>query len=119
MLFIDHSLSRTNRRSLRKEATPQERILWSRLRDDWVGVKFRRQHSIGDYIVDFYCLEKRLVVELDGSQHFQGSAPEYDQTRTEFLERQGCTVLRFANSDVNANLDGVLTVIYDTVQRLG
>ncbi len=96
------------RRALRKNATPQEIILWSRIRNIQLGKKFRRQHSIGPYIVDFYCPENQLVIEVDGSQHFDEDDVLYDKQRTRFLESQGCVVLRFANNEVNTNIDGVL-----------
>jgi very-short-patch-repair endonuclease len=95
-----------NRIALRKSSTPQEVILWSRLRRSALGFKFRRQHSIGPYIVDFYCPEKRLVVELDGWQH--NEHVEYDTGRTAFLESLGLSVLRFWNDEVNKNLDDVV-----------
>jgi very-short-patch-repair endonuclease len=93
------------RRKLREESTPQERILWSRLRNRNLGVKFKRQYSIGPYIVDFFCSEKRLVVEIDGSQHLENK--EYDDERTRFLKEQGCTVIRFWNNEINTNIEGV------------
>ncbi|NTW13486.1 MAG: endonuclease domain-containing protein [Candidatus Moranbacteria bacterium] len=94
------------RKMLRKSATPQEIILWSRLRRNALGCKFRRQHSIGPYIVDFYCSEKRLVVELDGWQHNEQA--EHDMERTKYFEQLGLRVLRFWNDEVNENLDNVI-----------
>ncbi|NTV55541.1 MAG: endonuclease domain-containing protein [Candidatus Moranbacteria bacterium] len=81
-------------------------MLWSRLRRNALGFKFRRQHSIGPYIVDFYCPEKKLAVELDGWQH--GEKCEYDAERTRYLESLGLSVLRFWNDEVNENLDDVV-----------
>ena len=80
-----------------------------------LGCKFRRQHSIGKYIVDFCCAERRLIVELDGSQHGEESAERYDRLRTEYLERLDYSVLRFWNSEVNVNLDGVLMTIQEAL----
>jgi very-short-patch-repair endonuclease len=83
---------------LRKEATPAEMTLWSGLRNDQLGYTFRRQHAIGNYIVDFCAPRKKLVIELDGSQHLEQQ--EYDEERTKYLEARGYRVLRFWNNDV-------------------
>ena len=97
------------RRTLRNKSTPQEVILWSRLRNEQLGYKFRRQHSFGTYIADFYCREKRLIIEVDGSQHVEQE--EYDTERTKFFENKGLHVLRFWNNEVNTNINGVVTKI--------
>jgi len=76
-----------------------------------MGVKFRRQHPVEGYIVDFYCLEARLVVELDGGGHVEESQARYDAERTLALERAGIRVLRFWNPDVLQNVGGVLEMI--------
>jgi very-short-patch-repair endonuclease len=96
------------RRKLRKNSTPQEVILWSRLRRNQLGYKFRRQHSIGKYIMDFYCAEKNIVIEVDGGQHDEESVREYDKERSEYLERLNFKLLRFWDRDVNLNLEGVV-----------
>ena len=70
--------------NLRKEITPQEKILWQKLRNSSLGYRFRRQHSIGNFIADFYCATKKLAIELDGSQHLDNT--EYDQERTNYFE---------------------------------
>jgi len=94
-------------RALRKELTPAERKLWSVLRGDKLnGVSFRRQHAIGNYIVDFVSIKKKLVVELDGSQHLEQT--EYDEERTRYLESQGYRVVRFWNNQVEKELDGIV-----------
>ena len=105
---------RTNRRALRNESTPQEIILWSRLRNGQLGFKFRRQHSFGNYIADFYCREKSLVVEIDGSQHLDQE--RYDASRTRFLESLNLRVLRFGNNEINTNIDGVMTRIMELLE---
>jgi len=88
-------------RKLRRTQTPQEIILWSRLRNRGLkNLKFRRQHPIGGYIVDFICLEERLVIELDGWQHKIEERKIYDKDRTKFLEENGYRVLRFWNNEV-------------------
>ncbi len=94
------------RKDLRKTSTPQEKILWSKLRGKNIGFVFKRQESIGNFIADFYCPKKMLVIELDGNQHLDNK--EYDQERTWYFESLGIKVVRFWNKDVNQNLDGVL-----------
>jgi len=79
------------------------------------GVHFRPQHAIGDYIVDFCAPRRKLIVELDGSQHMEQS--EYDEERTAFLKSKGYRVLRFWNNDVMNNIDSVLNVIWDTLNE--
>lgn len=99
-------------RDLRKNAVPQEIILWSRLKNrNFRNLKFRRQHQIGKYIVDFICLDKKLIIELDGWQHKEENQERYDKIRTEFLERQGFKVVRFWNNEINDNLEGVFLKI--------
>ena len=102
------------RKALRRESTPQEDMLWSKLRASQMGVRFRRQHSVGNFILDFYCPTAKLAVELDGSQHAE--TEEKDVKRTEYLEREGIRVLRFWNNEVNTKLVGVLETIYDALQ---
>lgn len=104
----DITLERASK--LRKDSTESEKSLWNILRDrNLENYKFRRQHAIDNYIVDFVCVEEKLVVELDGSQHLQNA--EYDKKRTEFLNSQGYSVLRFWNSEVLGNEEGVASVI--------
>jgi len=93
-------------RGLRRQQTPAERVLWNRLRNQ-VGNKFRRQHPIGDYIVDFVNLENKLIIEIDGGQHNQEQTREKDAQRTEWLEGEGYRILRFWNNDVLTNIEGV------------
>lgn len=97
-------------RDLRKKMPPAERRLWF---DGLCALlqKFRRQRPMGSYIVDFYCADARLVVELDGATHDSGSAQQYDATRTAFLESLGLRVIRFSNEDVLRNLEGGLVEI--------
>ena len=99
---------------LRKKSTPAERKLWSRIRDDRLGVNFRRQHAIGNYIPDFVCIEKKLIIELDGSQHLEQQ--EYDQERTKYLNSLGYKVIRFWNNEVTNNIDGVILAILHTME---
>jgi very-short-patch-repair endonuclease len=98
-------------RLLRNAPTDAEQKLWQRLKNRQLeGCKFRRQHPYENYVLDFVCLERKLVVELDGGQHIDAVA--YDEKRTLLLERAGFCVLRFWNNEVFAELDGVLEVIY-------
>lgn len=97
-------------RQLRKNMTKEERLLWySFLRD--YPIKFRKQTVIGDYVVDFFCHKASLVIELDGSQHYEPEAMEKDQRRTDYLSSQGLTVLRISNRDVNQNFVSVCEYI--------
>jgi len=93
-------------RKLRKELTPAERKLWAYIRNDKLGVNFRRQHAIGNYIPDFVCVKKKLIIELDGSQHVEQA--EYDTERTKFLEAQGYKVIRFWNNQIMNDINGVI-----------
>lgn len=99
---------------LRKNSTPQEKVLWSKLRGKNLKYKFKRQHSIGNFIADFYCAEKKLVVELDGSQHLDNK--EYDNERTEYFESLGLKVIRFWNDEVNKNVMGVVMKIEEMLR---
>jgi very-short-patch-repair endonuclease len=81
------------------------------------GQKFRRQISIGRYIVDFYCAEARLVIELDGEHHFSITLDEYETERTLYLEREGIKVIRFENKELYDNLEGVLDTITRALQN--
>jgi very-short-patch-repair endonuclease len=99
-------------RDLRKNSTIQEIILWSRLKNrNFKNLKFRRQYPLGNYIVDFVCLDKKIIIELDGWQHKEENRKKYDNKRTEFLEKLGFKILRFWNNDVNDNLVGVFLKI--------
>ena len=100
------------RRQLRGNASPPEKRLWRHLRGSQLqNTKFRRQHSIGSYILDFYCPAKRLAIEIDGGTHDNPTAYIYDIRRTSYLENFGIVVLRFSNYDVMNNLEGVLMEI--------
>lgn len=97
-------------RQLRRRMTGLERKLWQRLRRKQLdGLRFRRQHPIDRFIVDFYCPEYRLVIEIDGAVHT--TQAEYDEVRTEWLEARGYRVLRFTNQEVRHRLDNVLEAI--------
>jgi BirA family biotin operon repressor/biotin-[acetyl-CoA-carboxylase] ligase len=104
-----------NAGKLRKESTPAERKLWSRIRNDQLGVTFRRQHAIGDYIPDFCSPKTKLIIELDGSQHLEQE--EYDEVRTKYLESLGYRVIRFWNNDVMNNVEGVILAIMNELEK--
>jgi very-short-patch-repair endonuclease len=99
-------------RELRRPLTPQEAKLWGRLRRKQLyGIKFRRQHPMDRFILDFFCYQHKLVVEVDGGQHSEPVQHAYDQARTEWLEGRGLRVIRFTNGDIDTNIDGVLSEI--------
>lgn len=99
-----------NAKVLRKNMTKEERHLWyDYLRN--APQKFVRQKVLGKYIADFYCSSSNLVIELDGSQHFEESGAEYDQKRTQYLENYGIRVIRIPNNEVNNNFNGVCEYI--------
>ena len=103
---------RENRKKLRNSLTPAEAKLWSLLKDSLLeDRKFRRQHSVGPYVLDFYCPTEKLCIELDGMAHFTDEGYEYDTTRTEYLKAMEIRVLRFENKDVFENTEGVLEEI--------
>lgn len=103
-------------KELRKNATPQENHLWYDFLKRY-PVRFQRQKSIGECVVDFYCHAARLVVEVDGSQHFEEKGAAYDEKRTQFLSSYGLFVLRFSNYDSNTQFDGVCEQIDMTVRE--
>lgn len=96
--------------------TNAEKKLWSLVRNNRLGVKFRRQVPFGPYVVDFFCFSAKLVVELDGSQHYSAEGKEYDFHRDEFLKAHGLTVLRFSNREFLTNQDGVCQAIQEQLQ---
>ena len=101
-----------HRKDLRNNATPAEAQLWNALKKrQLAGRKFRRQHSIGPYIVDFYCPGERLVIELDGASHDGPLRSEYDAERQAYLEAKDIRVIRFENKQVFEDPDGVLAYI--------
>ena len=100
---------------LRKNMTPWERKLWYEFLRNY-PVRFQRQKAIGNYIVDFYCEAFKLVIELDGSQHYEESAREYDKNRSIFLESIGNKVIRFTNTDVDNRFDSVCESIVLTLK---
>ncbi len=103
-------------RELRKNMTKEERHLWYDFLKDY-PTRFLRQKILGEYIVDFYCAEVKLVIELDGSQHYNDEERIKDEKRTEFLKGYGLRVVRIANNEINRNFSGVCEYIDNEVKR--
>jgi very-short-patch-repair endonuclease len=102
-------------RNLRTEQTPWEAKLWKRIRAGrFYGLKFKRQQVIENFIVDFYCHSKKLIIELDGGHHNEDRNQKLDHKRQEFLEKKNYIVLRFWNNEIDNNLDGVLEKVKET-----
>lgn len=99
------------RKELRNKCTPEEALLWQNLRNSKLGAKFRRQHSVGGYIADFYCPSQKLAIELDGAGHFQKEEKEYDRIRDAYFIHYNIIVLRFPNSEISGNIKSVLQKI--------
>lgn len=110
-------MKRTNvdlARNLRKESTLQETKLWRLLRNRNIfSQKLRRQHQIRNYIVDFCCIEAKLIIELDGGQHNKYNIIQKDEMRTKFLKGQGYKILRFWNNEIDNNIEGVIEKIQE------
>ena len=103
-------------RNLRKNATPEENHLWYDFLQSY-KIRFQRQKSINNFIADFYCHKAKLVIEIDGSQHYTPEGKWQDEIRTEILENCGVLVIRFTNGDINNRFDGVCHVIDKTVKE--
>jgi very-short-patch-repair endonuclease len=112
------STMKQRRRTLRKNLSKAEVILWTKLsRKQMHGYKFRRQYGVDQYVLDFYCPRLKLAIEIDGESHFIPGAEEYDKERQEYIEAYGIKFLRFTNTDVCENLDGVCLSIYDEIEK--
>ena len=110
-----YALLKSFARKNRNNQTDAEWCLWQQLRSGALGVKFKRQHIIYDFIADFVCLEKMLIVEVDGAYHFTDNQMESDAYRTEELERFGFRVLRFTNEEVINDIGKVIKIIKSTL----
>jgi len=107
------------RKQLRNNMTTAENILWGKIKGKQIETcKFRRQYSINQFVIDLYCPELKLAIEIDGESHFQDDAIKYDKERQVLIESIGVQFLRFNNNEVYNNLDGVLEVITEKVQIL-
>lgn len=101
-----------NSQKLRKDMTKEEKHLWYDFLKE-LPVTFQRQKVIGEYIVDFYCAQAMLVIEIDGSQHYENEEVERDKRRDEFMKSLGLTVLRYSNIDINKNFKNVCEDIFN------
>lgn len=111
---------KARRKELRQHSTATERVLWRHLqRHKLLGKKFRRQYSIGPYVVDFFCVECDLAIELDGAPHYRELREDYETQRTAFLESLGVELIRFENRIVHTNIEAVLETIRDAIRRGG
>ena len=117
MEYKQNSKLVSNARNLRKNMTKEERHLWYDFQKNY-SVRFYRQKILGRYIVDFYCADAKLVIELDGSQHYDPNEMKRDKERTAFLEQYGLTVLRIPNNEVMQNFRGVCECIDDHVKKV-
>jgi very-short-patch-repair endonuclease len=116
-MLYNRPVLKSRRKDLRNNSTPAEKLLWSLLQHSNLGgYKFRRQHSVGSYILDFYCPSERLAVELDGDSHFTDEAIEYDLERTAYLNALNIKVIRFLNTDVYDNLNVVCESILEQIK---
>ena len=116
-MIHNRQILKSRRKELRNNSTPAEKLLWSVLQHSNLGgYKFRRQHSVGAYILDFFCPSECLAVELDGDSHFTDEAIEYDRERTAYLNALGIKVLRFLNTDVYDNLNAVCERILEEIK---
>ena len=106
-------MSTIRARSLRRTMTPPERRLWNALKGQPDGFKFRRQHPTGPFVLDFFCFQAALAIEIDGISHELGSNPPRDARRDELVARQGIRTLRFRALDVRDNLEGIVLAIVE------
>ena len=113
-----HPVIRQFARELRQPLTPMEAALWRVLRNRNLSFKFRRQHAIEFFIIDFYCAEVKLCIEIDGESHLTIEQQKYDAARTEYLKSLGRKVIRFTNNDVRYNIHAVVQVILDQCNEL-
>ncbi len=107
--IFNKSSTLEKRKKLRKTQTEYEKIVWEHLKNKKLGVKFRRQHSIGEYIVDFYFSKLKLVIEIDGKTHFTNEGISYDNIRTEFFNTLGIEVIRFTNTEIIESIEVVIS----------
>jgi len=115
---FNKTAQKDTRRELRKNMPIAEILLWAKLRGKGLlGCKFRRQYSVGNYVVDFYCPSLKLAVEVDGESHYVSGAAEYDRLRQSAIEKYGIHFLRVTNRDIYDNLEGVLYRIMEIMSK--
>ena len=110
-----YSVTKENAKTNRSNMTDAESLLWHYLRQEQLGVRFRRQHVIGDYIVDFISLKQRLIIEIDGGYHNDIVQQQEDRIRQNWLESMGYKVIRFTNEEVFYNIETVISTIKDNI----
>ncbi|MCC6563846.1 endonuclease domain-containing protein [Candidatus Uhrbacteria bacterium] len=115
--LFNSGVMKFRRKELRNNATPTERLLWSYLRGSALGCKFRRQTSIGSFVVDFYCPVGKLVIEIDGSVHEGEKAGIYDAHRQRVIEQAGLRVIRFTTDEITGNMEAVLRTIRASLEN--
>ena len=117
IVYLDYNRTFSDRaKSLRKNMTTQEKKLWYQFLKNH-SLHWYKQRRIGNYIVDFYCADAKLVIEIDGGQHYSEQEIEYDKIRTEYLTGYGLKVLRFTNIDVDKNFAGVCYAITQAIEQ--
>ena len=110
-----YSTIKQNAKDNRSMMTDAERYLWNYIKNEQIGVRFRRQHIIGDYIVDFICLKQKLIIEVDGGYHNNPTQQQKDRIRQNWLESMGYKVLRFNNNDIFHQIESVITIIKQNI----
>jgi len=119
MNYSNYPVTKEFRQKLRRENTPSEKRLWNYLKERQIeGYKFRQQHGYGPYVMDFYCPALRLCIELDGEVHNIDDVKEKDSDRTQFLNQNRITVLRFKNDEVEENIREVLNSIKACIRKI-
>ena len=115
MELFNKSSTKDKRNNLKGNMTLEEEMLWGKIRKDQLGVRFRRQYGVGEYIVDFYCPKLRLVIEIDGGQHSSKNELEYDCVREEYMKELGIKTLRFSNVEVRDDVESVVEEIEELI----
>jgi very-short-patch-repair endonuclease len=117
MIYYNSKLKNTAR-TLRKNMTDTEKLLWSRIRRKQLkGYQFYRQKTVGNYIVDFYCPSAMLIIELDGSQHYTDKGKQKNKIRDQYLIGLGFQVMRYPSTDVFSTIDGIVDEIYEQLHE--
>jgi very-short-patch-repair endonuclease len=114
-VFYNKTKELAKRLLLRRSQTPEEAVLWGKVRNNQLGFKIKRQYSVGPYVLDFYCPSRKLAIEIDGSQHTKEK--EYDKERSKCLSVFGIKVIRFWNNEINANMDKVISKIISELEN--
>ncbi|NMG06035.1 endonuclease domain-containing protein [Brasilonema sp. UFV-L1] len=117
--LYNRASEKEKRQNLRNNMTKAEKMLWDKIKGKQIeSCKFRRQYSVAQFIIDFYCPELKLAIEIDGESHFQEDAVKYDKERQIFIESAGIIFLRFTNNEVFENLNSILEIITEKIREL-